>query len=84
MRFYFIFLPVVLVSLYSIPGVFCLSGGGDSFVFILFFYFLKENKHPRSESNPAFQSAREILARFSRGFIHALVTTAGFVADQLM
>ena len=27
-RFYFIFLPVVLVFLYSIPGVFCLSGGG--------------------------------------------------------
>ena len=25
---YFIFLPVVLVFLYSIPGVFCLSGGG--------------------------------------------------------
>ena len=34
-RFYFIFLPVVLVFLYSIPGVFCLSGrGGDSFLFI--------------------------------------------------
>ena len=32
-RFYFIFLPVVLVFLYSIPGVFCLSGGGgDSFL----------------------------------------------------
>ena len=28
-RFYFIFLPVVLVFLYSIPGVFCLSGGGE-------------------------------------------------------
>ena len=27
-RFYFIFLLVVLVFLYSIPGVFCLSGGG--------------------------------------------------------
>ena len=27
-RFYFTFLPVVLVFLYSIPGVFCLSGGG--------------------------------------------------------
>ena len=37
-RFYFIFLPVVLVFLYSIPGVFCLSGGGDSFLFI----FLKQ------------------------------------------
>ena len=34
-RFYFIFLPVVLVFLYSIPGVFSLSGGGDSFLFIL-------------------------------------------------
>ena len=33
-RFYFIFLAVVLVFLYSIPGVFCLSGGGDSFLFI--------------------------------------------------
>ena len=34
-RFCFIFLPVVLVFLYSIPGVFCLSGeGGDSFLFI--------------------------------------------------
>ena len=29
-----LFLPVVLVFLYSIPGVFCLSGGGDSFLFI--------------------------------------------------
>ena len=28
------FQPVVLVFLYSIPGVFCLSGGGDSFLFI--------------------------------------------------
>ena len=27
-RFYLIFLPVVLVFLYSIPGVFCLSLGG--------------------------------------------------------
>ena len=27
-RFYFIFLPVVLVFLYSIPGVFCLSERG--------------------------------------------------------
>ena len=25
---FFFFLPVVLVFLYSIPGVFCLSGGG--------------------------------------------------------
>ena len=30
----FIFLPVVLLFLYSRPGVFCLSGGGDSFLFI--------------------------------------------------
>ena len=66
-RFYFIFLPVVLVFLYSIPGVFCLSGGG-----IASSFFEKQKKpHPRSESNPGFQSAREMLARFSRGFIHA-------------
>ena len=39
-RFYFIFLPVVLVFLYSIPGVFCLSGGGgDSFLFILLYWY---------------------------------------------
>ena len=69
-RFYFIFSPVVLVFLYSIPGVFCLSGGGiasSSF----FEKIKKQKKHPRSESNPGFQSAREMFARFSRGFIHA-------------
>ena len=27
----------------------------------------KKKNHPRSESNPGFQSAREIFARFSRG-----------------
>ena len=85
-RFYFIFLPVVLVFLYSIPGVFCLSGGGGvgrivyPYLFVggggklpLHFFKNKKNekKHPRLESNPAFQSAREKLARFSRGFIHA-------------
>ena len=114
-RFYLIFLPVVLVFLYSIPGVFCLSGGegiASSSFFekqkktkknilgrnrtqafnLLYWYcyivypeyfvcrgggeasssfFLKQKKHPRSESNPAFQSAREMLARFSRGFIYA-------------
>ena len=71
-RFYFIFLPVVLVFLYSIPGVFRLSGGGgDSFLFIFRKTKKNEKKHPRSESNPGFQSAREMLARFSRGFIHA-------------
>ena len=70
-RFYFICLPIVLVFLYSIPGVFCLSGGGDSFLFIFLKIKKNEKKHPRSESNPAFQSAREMLARFSRGFIHA-------------
>ena len=30
-----------------------------------------KKKHPTSESNLGFQSAREMLARFSRGFIHA-------------
>ena len=30
-----------------------------------------QKNHPRSESNPGFQSAREMFARFSRGFIHA-------------
>ena len=68
-RFCFTFLPVVLVFLYSIPGVFCLSGGGG-----IGSSSLKKNKnkkHPRSESNPTFQSAREMFARFSRGFIHA-------------
>ena len=29
------------------------------------------NNNPRSESNPGFQSAREMFARISRGFIHA-------------
>ena len=67
------FQPVVLVFLYSIPRVFCLPGGGDSFLFIFLKTKTKNKKeHPRSESNPAFQSAREMLARFSRGFIHAL------------
>ena len=72
-RFYFIFLPVVLVFLYSIPGVFCLSGGGGGIASSSFFEKTKKNekKHPRSESNPGFQSAREMLARFSREFIHA-------------
>ena len=66
-RFYFIFLPVVLVFLYSIPGVFCLSGGGG-IASSSFFEKKQKNKkkHPRSESNPGFQSAREMLARFSR------------------
>ena len=32
--------------------------------------FEKKSK-ARSESNPGFQSACEIFARFSRGFIHA-------------
>ena len=44
-----------------------LRGGGDSFLFT----FLKNKIYPRSESNPGFQSAREMFARFSRGFIHA-------------
>ena len=33
--------------------------------------FKTKKNHPRSESNPGFQSAREMFARFSRGFIHA-------------
>ena len=70
-RFCFTFLPVVLVFLNSIPGVFCLSGGGDRFLFIFLKTKKNEKEHPRSESNPGFQSAREMLARFSRGFIHA-------------
>ena len=70
-EFYFIFLPVVLVFLYSIPEGFCLSGGGDSFLFIFWKTKKNKKKHPRSESNPGFQSAREMLARFSPGFIHA-------------
>ena len=38
--FYFIFLPVVLVFLYSIPGVFCLSGGGgDWYSYIVYPYY---------------------------------------------
>ena len=36
-----------------------------------FFEKEKKKKHPRSESNAGFQSAHEIFARFSRGFIHA-------------
>ena len=35
------------------------------------FFEKKKKNHPRSESNLGFQSAREMFARFSRGFIHA-------------
>ena len=69
--FYFFTCCIGTLVSYSIPEVFCLSGGGDSFLFIFLKTKKNEKKHPRSESNPAFQSAREMLARFSRGFIHA-------------
>ena len=49
-----------------------LRGDGDSFLFIFLKTKTKNKKnHPRSESNPGFQSAREMFARFSQGFIHA-------------
>ena len=45
--------------------------GGGAIASSSFFEKKRKKNHPRSESNPGFQSARKIFARFSRGFIHA-------------
>ena len=70
----FYLLPVVLVFYIVYPEYFVCRGGGIASS--SFFEKNKKNKknkkkHPRSESNPGFQSAREMLARFSQGFIYA-------------
>ena len=72
-RFYFIFLPVVLVFLYSIRSILFvpqlpsfelgLRGGGDSFLFIFLKTKKNKKKRPRSKSNPGFsRSVRALLA----------------------
>ena len=55
-RFYFIFLPVIVYPEYFV------CRGGDSFLFIFLKTKKNKKKHPRSESNPGFQSARALLA----------------------
>ena len=70
-RFYLFFYLFYWCSYIVYPEYFVCRGGGESFLFIFLKTKKNEKKHPRLESNPAFQSSREMLARFSRGFIHA-------------